>query len=280
MKKVASVSIGELASKYGIPTSEKIEIGKMNVDGRYQRALESPRAERMGAALDPARLQVFILSLRPDGSFIVIDGQHRYEACKHRGFNGPVDCHVFRGLSLQQEAALFDDLNRDRKAVGAWDQFKARLVAENSVELAIVKIARSKGLRPGGTVGKNVITAVRALYSVHSRGNLGPVLGVLVAWSDGGDPSYFEGLLLKSLSYFLEWYGDAVDVDRLVERLSTWSPARVVNKYKRLTDMADGLSRKLAAVSVYREIYNSGRSKGKLPPIQVVGGAEEAAAAE
>lgn len=278
MKKSDKVTIKDLESAFGIPTAEKVRVGAMSVDARYQRDLRKPHAEMIAEGLDPARLQTFTLSRREDGALVVIDAQHRFVACTMRGFDGPVDCLVFNGLTLQQEADLFDLLNGRRKAVGAWDTFKARLVAEKPVEVAIVKIAKTKGLRPGGTVSKNVVTAVQSLVSVYHRGNLAQVLGVLVAWSDGGDPSYFEGLLLKSLSYFLEWYGDAVDADRLVERLGTWSPARVVNKYKRLTDMSDGLSRRLAAVSVYREIYNTGRSKGKLPPIDVVGSSEAVAA--
>jgi hypothetical protein len=177
-------------------------------------------------------------------------------------------CEVYSGLSKPDEAALFLKLNNGRKAVSAFDKYRARMVAKEAVALEFTRIVESFGFRIAGFGAvRNTICAVQSIESVHKRNkNLAVTLGVIKAWG-GGEPASLDGDLLKDVSGFLCDHADDVDVESLTHKLAKIDPGYVLRKIRGVYDTTK--NRRLAANSVLREVYNTRRKRGdgRLQPI-------------
>jgi hypothetical protein len=243
---------------------QKLKPSKIEVDSRWQRELDEGRAKRMAKQLNKAMLGVPVVSKRPNGELIALDGQHRIMACRYANMDDPILCDVQEGLSLADEADLFLMLNSNRKAVRVYDKFKARLVAKDSVAMEIKSLVASAGLRVSKAPGTNCVCAIKALEMVHTRyGNLRETLDVLTRWADG-DPCAFDGNLLKDVSHFLAAEHDKpVSIPHLCERLQNYAPKRILAKIKRQQGVQDECPRAEAAIKVFRDIYNQ-RTRDKL----------------
>jgi hypothetical protein len=250
---------------------EMIRVRDLSVDPSYQRELQTRRAEVIGDTLDPSRLGVLVVAIRPDGTVVIIDGQHRHHALVHAGRGDDlVRCEAHRGLSREEEAALFLKLNGGRKAIGAIDEYRAALEARVPWALEVDSIASRVGLRVARGDHKRTVQAVGAVKSVHLRQrNLEATLSVLAAWDD--DPTTFNGELMKAVSIFLAYHAaceesPGVDAEHLTKALRVHAPESVLASIKR---RIDGRVIKLpeAGCMTLTELYNRRAPKTKrLPP--------------
>lgn len=233
----------------------KIKPEDIEFDPKYQRELDVRRAQNIADNLDELRIGVPVVSVRSNGTMVVVDGQHRiYALCAAGAGDKPILCEVHDGLTTRKEAMLFLALNGGRTAVRAFDKFRARLVAKEPVAVEIKQIVTEAGLRIERSSQAGTVCAVNAMESVHKRnGNLRETLEVLSAWSNG-DPDVFDGRLIKDMSAFLNAYSDA-EPNALVERLGGWTPERLLGAIKRMQGSGD-MSRVVAARTVIRSIYN------------------------
>lgn len=239
----------------------KLSPSDIGIDASYQRDLDESRVDAMAENFDQSRTGVPVLSIRKDGTYVVLDGQHRLAAMRQAGLEGiKILCEVHNGLSPAEEAELFLKLNNGRKPVGAHDKYKARMVAKEPVALEFTRIIESLGLRIGRAPGKNTICAIEAVESVHRRHrNLEVTLSVLKRWGRG-DVAVFDGNLIRDMSRFLMDHSADVDADELVAKLDRIDPGHVLRRIK-ATFEALNRNRRLAANSVFREIYNYRRAK-------------------
>jgi hypothetical protein len=239
----------------------KLSVREISIDPAYQRSLDESRVDAMARHLDETRIGVPVLSLRKEGVYVVLDGQHRVEAMRRGGVaEHKILCEVHNGLSLAEEAALFLRLNNGRKPVRVFDKYRARMVAKETTAVEFTQIAQSLGLRIGAAPGKNTICAIQAIEFVHRKNdNLEPVLSILKKWGRG-ESSVFEGDLIKDVSRFLVDYSTEVDPVEFVDKLSRHDPGHIMRRIKGLVDVLDG-NRRLAANSVFREVYNHRRAK-------------------
>lgn len=239
----------------------KLSVKEISIDPSYQRSLDGSRVDSMAKNFDESRIGVPVLSLRKDGTSVVLDGQHRVEAMRRSGMTDlKILCEVHNGLSLSEEAALFLRLNNGRTSVRVYDKYRARIVAEEPTAVEFTRIAHSLGLRIGAAPGKNTICAIQAIESVYKRNaNLESTLTILKRWGHG-DASVFDGDLIKDMSRFLVDYSAAVDHEELSGKLARHDPGHVIRRIKALVDVLDR-NRRLAANSVFREIYNQRRAK-------------------
>lgn len=98
-------------------------------DYTYQRELDAPRVKRMAAEWN--RRLVGIVEVSDRGTFAtpryaVVDGQHRWAAARLLDPAPMLVVNVHEGLTVDEEAQLFDGLNRNRKQTNTWDHWKAR----------------------------------------------------------------------------------------------------------------------------------------------------------
>src|SRR5690606_35126480 len=106
-------------------------------DKPTQRAHKVQHSEKIAESFDQDKVGVITVSRRSDNTNAVIDGQHRTHSLKMVGKGDvPVECHVYHGLTLREEAELFLGLNNVRN-VDAQDKFAVRVTAEDSVAVRL-----------------------------------------------------------------------------------------------------------------------------------------------
>lgn len=239
----------------------KLSVKEISIDPAYQRSLDESRVDSMAKRFDEARIGVPVVSLRKNGHYVVLDGQHRVEAMRRSGSaDTKILCEVHNGLSLSEEAELFLKLNNGRKSVRVFDKYRARIVADEPTAVEFTRIVQSLGLRIGAAPGKNTICAIQAVESVHRRGgNLELTLSVLKKWGCG-EATVFDGDLIKDMSRFLADYSSEVDYEEFSAKIARHDPGHVLRRIKSLVDVLDR-NRRLAANSVFRDIYNHRRAK-------------------
>ena len=109
-------------------TVKTVPIEAMFADFEYQRPVQEVFVRDMVLRFDERLVGVLNVSLRPDGTYALIDGLQRMTAMSRLGKTAAYAC-IHERLSQQQEAALFYHHNRDRKPVHPYYDFRARLVA-------------------------------------------------------------------------------------------------------------------------------------------------------
>ncbi len=254
--------------RIGTASFERHLLLECKFDPAYQRELDEKRAGSIGEAFSPKLFGVPVLSKRSNGDLFVVDGQHRVVGGRKAGLDGKEFLfQVISGLSLQQEAALFVELQRERVAVRAYDNYRARLVAADPTIVEIEHIVTKARLRTGKAPAPHVVCAVKALEAVHDRfANLPVVLPVLRQWSDdlGGSPTAFDGHIIRHVSRFLYEFPSAVP-ETLAAKLTVYGvPERLLGTIKRNHD-SFGHGEPIAdiAVSLLVNIYNR-RNRNKL----------------
>ena len=249
----------------------KLSIKDIGIDSSYQRSLDEARVDAMAKNFDEARIGVPVLSLRSDGSYVVLDAQHRLEAMRRAGLTDyKMLCEVHNGLTRADEAALYLKLNNGRKAVRVYDKYRARIIAKEPTALEFTKIVEAQGLRIGAAPGKSTVCAIQAIEYIHKRNNnLEVTLSILKKWGHG-EPSVFDGDLARDVSKFLVDYDGEVNVNEFIQKLSRIDPGHVIRRIKSLYEVLNR-NRRLAASSVFCEIYNHRRAKKeRLHPLESV----------
>lgn len=110
-----------------------VPVERLKVDRSYQRALKNIKLlQRMTKRWDPTLARVIDVSQRENGDLYVIDGQHRMEGAKRAGIPY-LQAHVWKGLTVEQEAARFRALNDKTasKPTTAVEDFIAGLAENN-----------------------------------------------------------------------------------------------------------------------------------------------------
>lgn len=251
-----------------------LPLNQLVVDSTIQRPLDETRAERMADALDLSLLGIIEVSARPNGTYHVLDGQHRVAALRLAGFHTEsVECKIHNGLDEAAEAARFVGLNTFR-APRAFDRFKVRVRAGDPVAVGVDRILMEFGWRlmPGATDG--CFTAVQAAERVYTGfgttekemgpENLRAAIGTVTeAW--GRKPANANGHIIAGLGLFFARYGSQVDKPALVKRLAQYPGGadNYLGKARGIRDWRGGtLPRCVAELTT--DLYNKRRSSGQI----------------
>lgn len=136
------------------PMIEWIPVGELSLDASYQRSVDNQASQRLIASIamnfDWRLCAPLIVSRRSDGTYVVIDGQHRMMGAKMRGMDD-LPCCVFTYDSPEDEAKFFITANRSRKPMNRLDDFHAALAAADDDALTIQRLVTDAGL----TVARN-----------------------------------------------------------------------------------------------------------------------------
>jgi hypothetical protein len=164
--------------------------GSLTIDRRVQRqSLNANHVKSMAEGFDPDAFGTLTVSKRDDGSYAVLDGQHRLKVLETLGFNGKqkVPCDVRTGLTLSQEAALFRMMNTSQKPMVV-DRFLVRAVEGDPVVVDILKIVEGLGWKVAGQKADGYIAAADVLERLYT--------GRGMRHSEAGnDPAAFEATL-------------------------------------------------------------------------------------
>lgn len=160
-----------------MPSIEWVHVAALTVDSSYQRSIDNDGSRRLIASIaanfDWRLCAPLVVSRRPDGSKVIIDGQHRWAAATRRGDLPQLPCCLFTYGSPEDEARMFIVANRARKAMNRMDDFHAALAAgdEDALDirrlvseagLAIARSTSSTAWKPGDvTFTSSIATALR-----------------------------------------------------------------------------------------------------------------------
>lgn len=206
-----------------------------------------------------------------------VDGGHRVELAKASGVK-TIKAFVIKDLTLQEEAALFVRLQRERRALSAWDLYRAELAGNEEHTVAMTHAISLAGFRiDQQTKGDpKVITAIDSMRFVYRMGGAPLIKWVLELITDAmwlNLDRALSGPILKGLAIFLhsEQQRAVYDHERTVRILQRAAPTYVLLKAQQIS-----IERRAASVSATNvaqailDAYNDRLSVAKkLPPITI-----------
>lgn len=214
----------------------RVPLGDLVIDApTKQRRLRMARVRRIARNFDPLALQQATVSERPDGTLILLDGQHRKAAMELRITQGlltpsELECKVISGLTEQEESRLFVTLN-DTNRPTSLDRWFPRIAAGDEELLIDVSKALSRwGWTVDGQPGKGHILAVASLEQIARDGQalekkieltstlVDMVLQVITeAW--GLEPDGVRAEILRGVAALIEENVSVIRLDRLTDKL-------------------------------------------------------------
>jgi len=247
----------------------------LTVDPAVQRPLDPRRVARIAAAWDDLAAGVLTVSHREDGSRVVLDGQTRLAAYRQVCTDDtcqPLNCQVYTGLELPEEAAMFLEHN-DRKAVSPRDRFRLSLVANEQWATDIAKIAAASGWYVEGTgaltdrtVAKlrfQAVGAVEKVYRMDQGAALERVFDTVSrAWEGEKDAVCAE--TLYGLGRLYARHGGDLDVPGFIVKLRKRGLHRFLSG---VGEARLGILGSTVAQAAYRhavEVYNLGRKSRRI----------------
>lgn len=145
----------------------KMAVTDFQFDYSYQRAQNPGWIKKTLPVFDPDAVGVLHISDRGPGGLFVVDGQHRVALIRQAGkpwSTQAYDCKIYSGLSIQQEANLFEKLNWKRN-VPAMAQFKASLTAGAKWAIDLQKLCAKWGRSIGnGPLSFDCIQKLKTIW--------------------------------------------------------------------------------------------------------------------
>lgn len=237
-----------------------LTVDEIFADPTYQRVLDVRRARKMTAAWDRRLAGILEVSDRGEGAsprFAVLDGQHRWAAAKFLQTPPSLVANVHSGLSVADEAALFDQLNRQRKQTGTWDHWRARRVSGDEQVLAIEAVACKHSLRidvgpVDGYIG--CTTTLEKIVKLGGTELLDDVL-LLVTKSWGARRDGFDSPIVHGIALVLFYLNSEIDGPLLAESLMDVLPRQIRAQAAAMKEITTGTMPTLTAIAIM-SLYN------------------------
>ncbi len=228
---------------------------------RYQRVLRKPKVLKFARNWDQNKVGIFVVNIRHNGAYYVIDGQHRHAALQMiENYPSHIYCQIFEGLSYEEEALMFHDLDSERDNLTPGASFNALLEGKDANALGITAVATSLGftLEVGATTKQNNLRAFKTLQDIYRRVGTSGLTRILnvIKQSWPSQTSSTSEPILRGLELFFDKYPHADD-ERLVKVLAPTTPMYVIGTARRIQE--DLSSVIFAAVGqTIRGMYNKG----------------------
>ena len=220
------------------PTTCRVDLDRLLVDYRYQRPVEERRVSRIVSEFDGRLLGTLELSKREDGSYAVIDGQHRFEALKALG-RKRASAVVHSGLTVNEEADLFARSNMGRKPLTPIQRFRAQVFSGDPQAVDLQRIITHAGFKVDYTETTTELGAIRSIVALENAYNQhGPehVEQVLTTIADlwFGERTATDQFIIRGMSAFLAIYGDRFE-EKHRERLRRTPALTIVRRAQEKT---------------------------------------------
>lgn len=209
---------------------EMLPVDSLILDHTYQRDFDAARVTKIANEWNWLGCGTLAVSLRNNvgkNEYAVIDGQQRLGAIKLKGFK-EAPCRIYVDLNQQQEAELYELLNKNKK-LGFNDIFKSRLMrgeeVAHGIEIAVNTIGYhlDPERRHSGENAKDThfyiqtMAELERIYKEHGISHLMDTLKFIKAvWA----PEYLgqQQMVLAGVATFLKQYPKA-NLKELQEKL-------------------------------------------------------------
>lgn len=208
---------------------ELLAAESLNVDFRYQRHPNKAHVNKIAREFNPAIFGTITVSRREDSKDFILDGQHRIEGIKKAGKGSTrVPCVVHTGLSYNDEALMFYEMNSLIRPMTAQEKMKGAVESGDASALAIKATVEAAGFRlelessdltNGGIPGVGVLTSVAKNYRDD---HLSDVLKLIAeTWGTATGP---RATLIDGTAIFISFHRDSYDRRRFVKQLHLTTP--------------------------------------------------------
>lgn len=127
-----------------------LDLALLTVDKAYQREINIKGAAHVSRILQAFNwncYQPIIVSERDDGTYAVIDGQHRLEAAKRHPLIDSLPCYIIDAPDAAKQAAIFVAVNSHRIALTSLQRFHAAVAAKDGGALLAATLCADAGVR-------------------------------------------------------------------------------------------------------------------------------------
>jgi ParB-like nuclease domain len=171
------------------------------------------------------------------GLFALIDGQHRWEACKLHPLIDRIPSYAIGGGVPELEAASFVSLNRDRIALTTTNVFFAQLAAGDPTARLIKTLCDGAGITvarmPQGRLPPLTLSAVKAMRELVELGEeVAERTLYTIAAAKPDTPNAFSGRMLACIGEFIADMDEDLNGKKLVDGLKNldfgWALAQAV----------------------------------------------------
>lgn len=202
----------------------------------YNRGINRAHVNNIKRNFNPNLKQPAIVSLR-DEAYWIIDHQHQSQAeyelngCNP---NTPIECDVRTGLTYEQEAELYYELNTSQRPLQFTDKIIGKIEAKDVDALRFRDTVESCGYVIGGNTN-NALRAVSFAWKIFSKADGEEKLRRILTltqdcWptnKDGAQKPIIDGLLL-----FFQYHGDEFKRDHFIKVFSMSDPCEIVRQAK------------------------------------------------
>lgn len=240
-----------------------ISTSKLTSGLPYQRHVDQRKVDAIIREWNPRKLTPVIVSFR-DGVFYILDGQHHTEAMRQMagGKDVVVPCIVHTGMTYQEEAAMYAELDTDKTPLTPRQHTKALVEAGSDPKIMdIRRLVEAGGFTWALEVQTGVpyeIAPVRTLinaYQLLGAAAFSRMLALLAgAWQ--GTPHSLRSAMLSGMALFLKTYEPELDDKTFIESMSTVSPDEIIRRGR----IDNGIA--LRHARIIWESYNSQQSRG------------------
>ncbi|MFV8227480.1 DUF6551 family protein [Mycolicibacterium fortuitum] len=242
---------------------DALDVDDLFVDHTYQRPADLSRARRLAADWDRRLAGIIEVSDRGTGEsprYAVIDGQHRWEAARLCDEVPVLVASIHEGLTVADEARLFDRLNSQRRQPSTWDHWRARKSSGDPDVLAIEAVVEELGLRidPGPRAGNVRCTAT--LEKLAARGGTGLVCETLKLITNVWDRRVesFDAPIVHAIGLIQHHLRGRIDQHRLIDTLMGVTPLSLKTQTAALGDTLTGTAGVRHATTIM-VLYNKNR---------------------
>ena len=169
-----------------------IDKNKLYVDHGVQRSdVSEINVNYIAANWNWACVGSLVVGLRPNGNYVVVEGQHRLLASMKRREIVTLPCILIQFKDQRHEAETFLAINTCRKAVSALDKHRVGAVAENTDILLVNKVLDRVGIRlvknPIGSRQTKAISVIKSILVDKGEEVTSLILSTLreVEWERG-----------------------------------------------------------------------------------------------
>ena len=214
---------------------ELIPIKNLVSNQIYQRPISSIHVGRTAENFDVYQINPVKVSRR-DGTNYVFDGQHTVEAVASASGSRdtPVWCMIYDDLNYEKEADIFANQKKYTRPLKALEIFNANIEAENNDQITIKRIVESYNLVISSRRIPGNVTAVGALEYIYGKYGfkvLDRTLFLAVStWE--GEVDSLSSYVLKGLAKLVVAYGNQLNDEQVVERLSKVSIREIIRNAK------------------------------------------------
>lgn len=258
-------------------TVERIKVSDLEVDTRVQRdALQMSKVDKIVKFYNPDAVGVTHVSRRVDKGNYIIDGAHRTEATRRVTENtGEMVCHVFEGLTLEQEAQMFLDLNYANQP-SPLEKHKNRVVAHDEQALRVEEGVHKYGWAVSKDPANGHVNCIMKLYmldalsqKIEADPDLISMTFLVITRAWGNDRRGAQAVILEGIARLIAEHGSRINFDHLIDRLKVYpgGPGDLRTESARFASLTKGKVA-MSVANLITEWYNKGKGERKsaLPP--------------